>query len=289
MRMEMSRSPSQNVLDEMSFVLSSRQREKVLASLIPGPKTPVQVARQTGLRLPHVSRTLGQLLRSELVRSSGTERRGKLYLPTTLGVAVFTELMDARGDRLVAPLVRGSHFKNYHHWVARSFGRKAADDLLFDLGLDPSGLDGDGWYPLRTAIECLDLIESRFGDGTYETIRTMLREEVANFSSLRRLIRRLLPLPIIIELSPNAYNREFNHGRLEVDIQGQRAIMKNYDWMSSPARCAAWFGTYEGSLMLLGVDGNVSKVACILRGDPYCGYTIDWSSARAPGFVPNGT
>lgn len=266
----------QTVLDELSFVLASRQREKVLAALIPGPKTPVQVARQTGLRLPHVSRTLQQLLRSELVRSSGNERRGKLYLPTNLGVAVFTELMDARGDRLVAPLVRGSHFRNYHHWISKTFGRKAADELLIDIGLDPSNLDGDGWYPLRTAIECLDLIESRFGDGSYETIRTMLRDEVANFPSLRRLILRMLPVPIIIELSPNAYNREFNHGRLEVEVQGNRALMKNYDWMSSPARCAAWLGTYEGSMAMIGVDGKVTKVACILRGDKYCGYALDW-------------
>ncbi|TLZ45280.1 MAG: winged helix-turn-helix transcriptional regulator [Methanobacteriota archaeon] len=276
MPMQTSRTPSQNVLDEVSFVLSSRQREKVLASLIPGPKTPVQVARHTGLRLPHVSRTLRQLLRSDLVRSSGNERRGKLYLPTSLGVAVFTELMDARGDRLVAPLVRGSHFKMYHHWLSKRFGRQAADGLLFDLGLDPSTLDGDGWYPLRTAMECLDLIESRFGDGTYETIRTMLREEIASLSSTRRLLRRLLPVPIIIELSPNAYNREFNHGRLEVEIQGQRALMKNFDWMSSPARCAAWLGSYEGSMAMLGVEGKVRKVACVLRGDTYCGYTVDW-------------
>lgn len=267
---------SPNVLEKLSYVLGSRQREKVLGAVIPGPKTPVQLARETNLRLPHVSRTLRQLVQADLVRQVGSERRGKVYLPTNLGAAVFGELADARGDRLVAPLVRGSHLRNYRHWVVKNFGRNAGDELMIDLGLDPARLDADGWYPLRTALDALGLVESRFGDGTYEAVRRMMREEAGNFPSLRRLVTRVLPFQILIELSPNAYNREFNHGRLEVDVHDRRAIMKNYDWMSSPARCAAWLGTYEGSLEMLGMKGRVTKLACMLRGEPYCGYAIDW-------------
>lgn len=270
------RSRSARVLEKLSFVLASRQREKVLGAVIPGPKTSTQVARQTSLRLPHVSRTLRQLEGAELIRPVGTERRGMLYLPTNLGIAVFGELTDARGDRLIAPLVRGSHFRSYHHWIAKHFGRNPADELLIEVGLDPTRLDADGWYPLRTALEALESVEMRFGDGSYDSIRRMLREESANFGSVRRLVLRALPFPMMIELSPNAYNREFNHGRLEVDVGDHRAIIKNYDWLSSPARCAAWWGTYEGVLALVGVEGRVTKVACILRGDPYCGYAIEW-------------
>jgi len=102
------------------------------------------------------------------VRQVGSERRGKLYLPTNLGAAVFGELADARGDRLIAPLARGSHFRNYHHWVVKNFGRNAGDELMVDIGLAPARLDSDGWYPLRTALDALELVESRFGDGTTE-------------------------------------------------------------------------------------------------------------------------
>ncbi len=265
-----------SILEKLSYVLASRQRESVLAAVIPGPKTPVQVSHHTGLRLPHVSRTLGQLVRTDLVHRVAGERRGKLYAASSLGLAVFDQLADARGDRLIAPMVRGSHFRSYHHWVAQHHGRTAADEVLIEVGLDPYRLDGDAWYTLRSAMEVLDQIERRFGDGTYNTIRRMLYDEAQYFPSVKRLISRVLPLPILLELSPNAYAREFNHGRLEVEAQDHHAILKNYDWLSSPARCAAWLGTYEGLLSVIGIEGRVTKVACMLRGDPYCGYEIEW-------------
>lgn len=264
------------VLEALSFVLASGQREKVLAAVIPSPKTPALLAKQTGLRLPHVSRALSQLVRAGLASSVGGERRGKLYAASDLGRAVFQELADTRGDRLVAPMARGSHFRNYHHWIAVHHGAKAADAALVEIGVDPRRIDTDGWYPLKNALDLLEVIEARFGDGSYDTIRQMLREEIGNFPSLKRLIARVLPFTLQLELSPNAYAREFNHGRLEVEIENHRALMKNYDWMSTPARCMAWLGTYEGALALLSQKGTVRKVACILKGDPYCGYTIEW-------------
>jgi len=263
-------------LDGLSYVLASRQREAVLAAVIPGPKTPVQVSKQTGLHLPHVSRTLGQLVRTDLVERVAGQRRGRLYAASSLGQEVFGELAEERGDRVVAPMIRGAHLRNYQHWVSTQFTSTAADEILIGVGLDPLSLAADGWYPLRVALEALDRIEARFGDGTYGTIRRMLRDETPNFSSIKRLLTRVLPFPVLLELGPNAYSREFNHGRLEVEVQDHRALVKNYDWMSSPARCAAWLGTYEGLVRALRKKGTVTKVACMLRGDPFCGYQIDW-------------
>ena len=273
---------SGNVVDSLSYILASRQRERVLAAVIPGPQTPVQISKQTGLRLSHVSRTLGELVRADLLQCVSAERRGKLYGISNLGVAVFGELVDNRGDRLIAPMVRGSHCQNFHHWVAVHHGRAAADEALIEVGLHPGRLNGNGWYPVRSLLGMLDYIEARFGDGTYDTIRRMMRDEVPNFLTLKRLGARALPFPILLELMPGAYNREFNHGRLEVEVHPRHALMKSYDWMSSPARCALRLGMYEGLLAMVGVRGTVSKVACMLRGDPYCGYEIGWA-------VENGT
>jgi DNA-binding MarR family transcriptional regulator len=268
--------PRSGVLPKLSFVLSSTQREKVLASVLAGPKTPAQISRETALRLPHVSRALSQLAQEGLVAPLNAGRRGKLYGPSELGRSVFEELSATRGDRLVAPLGRGTHLRNYHHWLRQTYGRKRADELFRSLGVDLEAIDPDAWYPLRKIVQVLDSIDSTFGDGSGSTVRQMLRDETGNFPSVRRLIARVVPLRFMLEMAPNAYNREFNHGRLEVEAQGRSAVMKNYDWISSPARCMAWLGTYEGGLSLLRVHGKVSKVACILRGDQYCGYLLEW-------------
>jgi hypothetical protein len=105
----------------------------------------------------------------------------------------------------------------------------------------------------------------------------MLREETGNFASVRRYTRLLVPFKFLLELAPAMYAREFNHGRLEIEVHGRRALSKNYDWISSPARCSAWLGTYEGTIASYGFKHvSIRKVACILKGDPYCGYEIEW-------------
>ncbi len=264
-------------LEKLSFVLSSTQREKVLGSVLGNPKSPAQIAKDTDLHLPHVSRALSQLAGAGLVTALSPNGRGRLYAVTPLGQSVYEELGNMRGDRLVAPLARGSHFKNYYHWVSKNHGKKAADDLYHRVGVDPRRIDAGGWYPLRTIVQVADLVEATFGDGTGETVRRMLREESLNFASVRRYAAIVLPFKYLAELMPAAYHREFNHGRLEVEVHGRRALIKNYDWISSPARCMAWLGTYEGAMLAAGYKhGTVKKVACILKGDPYCGYVLEW-------------
>ena len=51
-RMPAAKGKAPTVLEKLSYVISSRQREKVLAALVAGPKTPAQIAREAGLRLP---------------------------------------------------------------------------------------------------------------------------------------------------------------------------------------------------------------------------------------------
>lgn len=220
---------------------------------------------------------MNQLTQAELVAPLSQTSRGRLYAVTELGRSVYEDLRETRGDRLVAPLARGSHFKNYYHWLTKRYGKKRADQFFRSLDLDPQKIDTSGWYPLRAIVHVVDVIEATFGDGSGETVRTMLRDEAANFSSVRRYISMVLPFKYLAELMPAAYHREFNHGRLEVEVHGRRALVKNYDWISSKARCMAWLGTYEGALAASGhPKSTVRKVACILQGDPYCGYELEW-------------
>ena len=93
---------------------------------------------------------------------------------------------------------------------------------------------------------------------------------------MRRLALRALPLRLVLDLAPGAYLREFNHGRMEVEVSGGHAKFKHYEWMSSPASCASWQGSYEGAFAIRKVAARVRKEECILHGDEFCGYAAEW-------------
>ncbi len=64
---------------------------------------------------------------------------------------------------------------------------------------------------------------------------------------------------------------------MEVETSGCQTLFKQFDWLSSPARCMAWQGTYEGAFRLKRVDAVVEKRACILEGKEFCGYLASWT------------
>src|SRR3989337_4413512 len=98
-RMPAAKGKDPTVLEKLSYVISSRQREKVLAALVAGPKTPAQIAREADLRLPHVSRATGQLVRPGLPAAQTPQRRGRLYPASELRERVFHELAVGRAHR----------------------------------------------------------------------------------------------------------------------------------------------------------------------------------------------
>jgi len=68
-----------------SFILRSKNRKLVLLSLTQ-PKTPSQIARETGILLPHVSRALKELEQKGLVKClTPNEKLGRIYALTDLG------------------------------------------------------------------------------------------------------------------------------------------------------------------------------------------------------------
>jgi len=66
--------------EKYGFVIASDYRRKIVVCLLDGPKTPKQLATETGLYLSHVSKTLKELSDIEMVECLTHElRRGKVY------------------------------------------------------------------------------------------------------------------------------------------------------------------------------------------------------------------
>ena len=76
------------------FVLASGYRQKVLLSIENNPKTPKEISNETGLYLTHVSTTIAELVKVDLIKClTPALRRGKIFDLTNKGKEIEKELI----------------------------------------------------------------------------------------------------------------------------------------------------------------------------------------------------
>jgi DNA-binding MarR family transcriptional regulator len=277
---------------DFSFVVSSGYREKVLVSLAPKPKLPMQLAEETKLRIAHVSRALRELSDRGLVvcLTPDVKARGRLYGLTNVGAGLLDRMNASRGRFAVpvapaavkgqtegfAPKIRGSSVLRFLEYLRKVRGKGAVADAIRDWSVDPDGLTDDTWISVESCAEFLDLVEKAFGDGSYGYIRTLFCEAMATFPTVREQLTKAIPLSALVERAPIVYAKEWNYGRLEVETAHRQATMRHYDWMPTPAMCAMFHGIYEGGLAFRGVKGKVTKTRCVRSGSDHCEYRVEW-------------
>ena len=221
---------------KVAFVRASGHRSSVIISLQDWPKTTGQVALACSLSAAHASRTLRELVEQGLAECQTPELRGRgrLYGLTDLGLATAGDIEASGRSRLHVPLVRGTHPAALFRALTARYGRDAAEEPFFEIGLTPPGTAAlPAWMPLQSLLALLEAIEARFGDGTYVHMRELAAEAVPFYPSARRYVWRALPLRVLVDLVPSAYLRDFNHGRVEVEVSESGARFKQYDWLSS--------------------------------------------------------
>ena len=75
------------------YVLASRYRKIVLKFLLEGPRTPTQIANESGCNVSHISRSLRELEKRNLIKClTPARRKGKIYSITKLGINVAKEI-----------------------------------------------------------------------------------------------------------------------------------------------------------------------------------------------------
>ncbi len=261
------------------FVKASRYRISVLVALQDWPKTTGQLAEACCISPAHTSRTLRELGDRDLVACTTPDLRGRgrLYGLTPMGeeLAGAVEWEDRRPVPI--PMVRADQPRAWFRVLSGRYGAERARLPFADIGWTAAiGTPASRWLPLRMQLRLIEAAERRFGDGSYEVVRGVAAEAVRHYPAVRRYLMRALPVGMLVDFAAAAYLREFNHGRMEVETANRRAHFMQYDWLSSPGRCATWLGTYEGSFAFKKVRATVRKQECLLKGDPYCGYVAEW-------------
>ena len=84
---------SDEMLTEISYVQISKYREKVMKSLEGEVKIPSQIAKDSDIRVNHISKVLSELKAHELIECINPEvRKGRLYRHTDKGDQVVKNL-----------------------------------------------------------------------------------------------------------------------------------------------------------------------------------------------------
>ena len=86
---------SDEMLTEISYVQISKYREKVMKSLEGEVKIPSQIAKDSDIRVNHISKVLAELKAHDLVECINPEvRKGRLYRHTDKGEEIVKNLTD---------------------------------------------------------------------------------------------------------------------------------------------------------------------------------------------------
>jgi hypothetical protein len=281
--------PSGRVWSDFSFVAASGYRERVLNALSRNPKFPKDVARETTLRITHVSRALREMGGRGLVECLNPEAkaRGRMYGVTEVGASLLAYFdrssrrfipASARGTPYLGfvPKIRGSSVLRFLEALRNAKGATALADAIRPWVIDPRQISEDSWISVDACAELLELAESRFGDGSYSFIRALFAATGPSFPTIQGELARRVPLTVLAERAPVVYAKEWNFGRLEVETGSRRAVFRHFDWMPTPAMCAMFHGIYEGILHWRGIEGQVRKTRCVRAGDPGCEYVVTW-------------
>ncbi len=281
--------PSGGVWSDFSFVAASGYRERVLNALSRKPKFPKDVARETTLRITHVSRALREMGGRGIVKCLNPEAkaRGRIYGVTEAGASLLAYFdrssrrfvpASARGTPYLGfvPKIRGSSVLRFLAALRESKGHEALEGAIRSWSIDPRQLGEDSWISVDSCAELLELVESRFGDGSYSFIRALFAAAGPSFPTIQGELARRMPLTVLAERAPVVYAKEWNFGRLEVETGPRRAVFRHFDWMPTPAMCAVFHGIYEGILRWRGIDGQVRKTGCVRAGDACCEYQVTW-------------
>jgi hypothetical protein len=179
-------------------------------------------------------------------------------------------------QRVFVPKSRASHVRRCLQFLAAAKGEAPLREALKDWSVDVDTLEDDSWLAVDVLDEFLELVEAKFGDGSYDFIRALYAQAIGQLPTVREQLSKAIPLEALAERAPIVWNKEWNFGRLEVETRSREAIFRHHDLLPTAGICAMLQGAYEGILRARKTPGRVVKTLCIRKGGPWCEYQVRW-------------
>src|SRR5207249_3372281 len=83
--------------------------------------------------------------------------------------------------------------------LRESKGHEALEGAIRSWSIDPRQLGENSWISVDSCAELLELVESRFGDGSYSFIRALFAAAGPSFPTIQGELARRMPLTALAE------------------------------------------------------------------------------------------
>ena len=138
------------------------------------------------------------------------------------------------------------------------------------------------WYPYRTYVNLLKLVDKHFGRGDLSFAREMGRMAAdSDLTGIYRAFLKLGPTKFLMKRVMNMWKGYYDSGKIElIEVEEKKAHVKVSDFQDiKKVHCKSIEGWIERFLELGGAKGvQVREIKCRSEGAPFCLYEVNYES-----------
>ncbi len=169
-------------------------------------------------------------------------------------------------------LARGSVIKGYARYIKRKWGTNGVRECQEAIGEVGFQVKEDAWYPEDVTVKILQWIADNHGIDYVE--------KAASFTISERGViayaARLIGIQKVLERGEEDYYRNFNYGKIDIDIGEAQATVILTNSTSNEIDCVSWKGALKGIYKLVNKTGDVQEIECSHKGDEACKFLMKW-------------
>ncbi len=167
---------------------------------------------------------------------------------------------------------RGGVVKGYAKYIKKKWGTDGVLACQRDIGELGFEVKEDAWYPEEVNVKILQWIADNYGLEYVEkaAASTISERGVVAYAA------KLAGIKKVLERGVEDYYRNFNYGKIDIDISDNQAMVTLTDSTSNEVDCVSWKGALKGVYKLVNKTGDVQEIECCHKGKGACKFLMTW-------------